>query len=260
MAAGLAMLGGGALSGQDLPQWVLQLSRVKRQAKSEQSRLPNFACIETFNRSHSQPNSREFKPIDTIRMDVAFVDGRELVAPVGSSGGFQEMDLQKWSTGGIMGTGAFSAVARNLFIHDNGRVTGWAEERIFDRPALRYDFVVPEMLAGYSITSNGRVGSVGLAGSFWADAETLELLRIDEHAVDIPPTLDVESTSTSVTYAKVRIGSSDVRLARTAETEIVNKSGWRGRNVIEFSGCREYVANSVIHFDSVEPEPPPKKK
>jgi hypothetical protein len=264
IAVGLAMLGGSALCGQDLPQWVLQLSRIKRQAKAEVLRLPDFACVETINRFQRQPGSEVFKPMDTVRMEVAFVDGKELVSPVGGSGAFQEMDLGALVRGGgVIGTGAFSAMARNLFVNDNGRVTGWEEERILERPAIRYDFVIPEMMSGYRVSSAGASGTVGLEGAFWADAETLELLRIEERAVDIPLNLDIRDISTTVTYARTHIGASDVLLPRWAETLMTHTNGWRGRNAIEFSGCREYVAESVIRFDSVEAPPPtapPKKK
>jgi hypothetical protein len=174
------------------------------------------------------------------------------------------MDMRNLSRGGVIGTGAFAAVARNLFVNDNGRTTGWAEERILERPALRFDFVVSEMEARYMISSARATASVGIEGAFWADAGTLELLRIDEHAVDIPPNLGIQDASTTVTYARTRIGASDVLLPRWAETVITNSDGWRGRNAIEFTGCREYVADSVIRFDSVDPSPtpppPPAKK
>jgi hypothetical protein len=266
IAVGLAMVGGGCMSGQDLPQWVLQLSRIKRQAKAELLRLPNFACVESINRFQSKSATGSFQPVDIIRLDVAFVDGKELVTPAGGSGAFQEMDLGKLAYGGVIGTGAFSAVARNLFVNDNGRTTGWGEERLLDRPSLRYNFAISEMQAGYTMNSSGRTATVGLEGTFWADAETLQLIRIVEHAVDIPYSLGVQDTSTSVTYARTRIGSSDVLLPRTAEILVTNTNGWRGRNTIEFTGCREYVAESVIRFDSADPVPaappvpPPKKK
>jgi hypothetical protein len=258
IAVGLAMLAGD-LDGQDLPKWVLQLSQIKRQAKAELQRLPNFACVETINRFQRSPRSVEFKPVDTIRLEVAFVEGKELFAPVGGAGGFQEMEMSRLGRGGVIGTGVFSAMGRNLFVNDNGRVTGSDEERVLERPALRYDFVIPEMLAGYVVQSGGTRGSVGIEGTFWADSETLELLRITERVVDIPPTLDIRDSVTTVTYAKTRIGASDVLLPRWAELVITDLNGWRRRNAIEFSGCREYLADSVIRFDSEEPTPPKKK-
>ncbi len=260
IAIGLAVLGGGSLRSQELPQWVLQLSQVKRKAKADLARLPDFACVETISRFQRMPPSEVFKPLDSIRLEVAFVEGKELVAPAGGTVGFQDMDLKHLASGGVIGTGAFSAVARNLFVNDNGRTTGMEEDRILDRPALRFHFVVPAMLAGYTVSSNGAAGSVGLDGAFWADAETLELLRIEEHAVDIPAALGIEDTSTTVTYAKMRIGASDALLPRSAEVVVNNTNGWRARNEIEFTACREYVAESVIHFDTDAPPPPAKKK
>ena len=110
IAAALAMLGGTALPGQDLPQWVLELSRIKRQAKAELIRLPNFACVESINRFERAPGSEVFKPADTIRLEVAFVEGKELFAPVGGAGGFQEpqlSELARGARGGALSTGAF---------------------------------------------------------------------------------------------------------------------------------------------------------
>ena len=48
----------------------------------------------------------------------------------------------------------------------------------------------------------------------------------------------------------------DVLLPRSAETVLVNLDGWSRKNAIEFTGCREYVADSMIRFDSVDPAPP----
>jgi hypothetical protein len=260
IAAALAIFSIVSLPAQDLPQWVMQLSRIKRQAKAELLRLPNFTCLETINRFHAQSGSEVFKPLDIVRVDVAFVDGKEVVAPVHGAAAFQEMDLHSVLHGGLIGTGAFSAISRNLFVNDNARTTGWAEEKLQDRPALRYNFVIPERVAGYTLTSRSASAKVGLEGSFWVDAASLELLRIDEHVIDVPATLDIRDSSTSVTYARTRIGASDVLLPRTAESAITEIGGWRGKNLIEFSACREYVAESVISFDSSDGPPPAKKK
>ena len=237
----------------ELPQWVLTLSQVKRQAKAEFTKLPNFACVETINRYQARPGTDIYKPLDSLKMDVAFVDGKELVAQ--DRGGFQELDLEHLATGGVLGTGAFSTIVRNLFVNDNGRVTRWSEEQLDGRRTLRYVFAIPERQAGYTLRSGGGSGTVGIEGSYWVDPETKDLIRLEEFAVDIPPTLDIKENVTSVIYGRVKIGEAQVLLPLSAETMIRNVSGWRAKNHIEFSGCREYKAESIIRFDTDVPTP-----
>ncbi len=259
----IALSGWATLAAQDLPEWVLQLSRIKRQARTELERLPDFACGQTIQRFERRPHAVNFKPIDTLRLEVAYVGNKELYAPAGG-GSFSEPDLAHLGAGGAMGTGPFSAVARNLLVYDHGRVTGHGSDRIQDRPALCFDFEIPEMFAGYSLSSGSRTGTAGLQGTFCADAETLTLLRIEEKAVDIPADLLIEEAFTAVDYSLTRIGASQVLLPKSAEMRINGYDGLIRRNVIEFSNCREYTAQSVIHFDDTppasSPPPTPKKK
>ena len=91
--------------------------------------------------------------------------------------------------------------------------------------------------------------------SYWVDPETKDLIRLEEFAVDIPPTLDIKENLTSVTYGRVKIGEAQVLLPLSAETTVSNVSGWRAKNHIDFSGCREYKAESIIRFDTDVPTP-----
>jgi hypothetical protein len=98
---------------------------------------------------------------------------------------------------------------------------------------------------------------VGLRGTFWVDPQTLDLVRLEEHAVDLPPNLLMLDISTSIEYARVRIGASDALLPRSAETVVTGISGSQKKNAIEFTGCREYRSESTIHFGGSVPEPQP---
>ena len=61
---------------------------------------------------------------------------------------------------------------------------------------------------------------------------------------------------TVINYSRVRIGSSEVILPLSAEMSIVSFDGRKSRNVLEFSGCREYGSESKITFGSPEAIPP----
>ena len=256
------MLAGAAAPGQDLPQWVLSLSKAKRLARTELERVPNYACRETMARFQKRPGATAFKPLDTLRLEVAFISGNEMFAPEGASQ-FQAVDLAAFASEGAVGTGTFTSIARNLFVNDAARTTGWGEEKLGDRDTLWYGFVISGMRDPLKLQNKGREGSAGEGGKFWVDAKTLELLRIEDHAIDIPLYLELRAVVTTITYGRVPIGTSDILLPQMAETVVEDLSGRVDRDVIQFSQCREYTSQTSIRFGPDEPEaapPAPKKK
>ena len=265
----VALLGPGVLPAQDLPDWVLQLSRAKRHARPNFERIPNYACLQTVERFDKGPRDSAFRLIDTLHLEVAFVGGKELFAQAGGS--FKAETPSDIISTGTFGTGAFTSTARNLFVLDASRPTGWAREYRDGKPeALRFDFEISQMKGPLTLQTGSVTAVVGERGSFWVDPESLDLLEIEDHAVDIPPELLMIDSRTNIRYAKVRIGSSDVILPRTAEMLVLRSSGGISRNVSEFSGCREYGSESTITFGDdppvpqtappPHPPPPPAKK
>jgi hypothetical protein len=115
---------------------------------------------------------------------------------------------------------------------------------------------MPENRSGNTISNGYMQVSTALHGSFWADASTFDLLRVEAHAVDIPPGVGLSDVTTIIDYRKVTIGRSDVRLPVRAELTITEMSGRAAHNVTTFSGCRQYGSESVIHFGGPEVEPP----
>jgi len=154
---------------------------------------------------------------------------------------FQGDDPAAFVTAGMIGSGDFSATPLNLFVSDAGWITAPSEAGLSGRKPLRFEFEVPAQSDAYQVQTRGVKASVGVRGAFWVDPQSLDLLRIEQHDVDLPAELNVRDIVTTIAYERTRIGS----------------SGGRQRNAIEFSGCREYHSDSVVHFEGVVPEPPP---
>lgn len=250
-----------ALPGQDLPQWVLDLARIKRQARGNFEHLPNYVCHETVRRYQRSAHSSKFSDVDTLHFEVAVIDRKEMYAKAGG-GHFDTTDLTDFASQGASSTGSFSIFVYNLFVNDTGLTTGWGQDAVGDRRALRYDYSISEMMSGNLVSNGSFQATTGVRGSYWADASTYDLIRLEEHAVDIPPALGMADVSTVIDYERVNIGSSEVLLPRRAELTISEYSGRLIRNVTEFSGCRQYGSESVIHFEgpAAVPAIPPKKK
>ena len=255
----LAVLLTAALPGQDLPPWVLLLARVKEHGRASFEHIPDYACLETVHRFRKPLNSASFTPIDTLELEVALVGGKELFARKGAAR-FQDADLRDLAREGLIGSGDFSATPFNLFVNDRGRFTVSPEAGLSDGAALRFDFELSALTGAYHVEFGGIREVVGVRGTLWVDSQSLDLLRIEEHDVDLPPDFNIRDIVTTIAYGRTRIGSSEPLLPLSSELIVTDPLGGQHRNLIEFSGCREYVSESVVHFKDVVPEPPPTPK
>ena len=241
-----------------LPDWVLQLSRVKRHLKENFERIPNYVCQETverFERRAGQPQARQ---VDILHFDVAHVADKELLALPGA-GGFEDKELSTYMSSGVLGTGMFSTLPLSLFVANVARIT--VHQETAGLPAgPGYDYEIPVFLGGLHISSGQAKADVAVRGTFWVDAESMELIRIEEHAVDVPSQTGMKDIDATVDYARMEIGNSRVLLPQSADLVITNLDGWEKRNRMEFSDCREYVSESTVRFEDPAELPPVEKK
>jgi len=248
--------------GQDAPldwQWVLRLSRVKHHLKDNFERIPNYVCQETVERFRNSPGRGRTVKLDHLQFDVAQVEHKELFAWPGSHG-FEDRDLSSYVSSGILGTGAFSSLPFNLFVADRARLVPHKDVASQTSAGRGYDYDIPAFLRGYEISHLETRAWVGVRGTFWVDSESMDLIRIDEQVVDLPPQLGMSASSSTVGYARMQIGSSSVLLPQSAELVVVNLDGTEMRNEIKFSGCREYGSESTVRFGDPVDAPPVTKK
>src|SRR5262249_41398986 len=104
------------LAGQsELPREVLLLQRIREHMKARLAQVPNYTCLEPVERFEQVSNAAKFKPVDTVRIEVAEVDGKELYARPGKK--FDETNPAALAKGGFMANGLFALHAKALFIH-----------------------------------------------------------------------------------------------------------------------------------------------
>jgi hypothetical protein len=247
----LAVLLPAGLPGQDLPPGDL-LARVKEHGRATFEHIPDYACLETVNRFRKS----SIRPFDTLHLEVAVVGGKELFARKGATQ-FQTDDPAAFTTAGAIGSGDFSATPLNLFVHDAAWITAPSEAGLSGRKTLRFEFEISALSGAYRVQFGGIQTVAGVRGAFWVDPQSLDLLRIEEHEVDLPPELKVRDIVTTIAYGRTRIGSSEPLLPISSELIVTDSSGGQQRNLIEFSGCREYHSESVVHFEEVVLNPPP---
>jgi hypothetical protein len=239
----------------ELPPGVLLLSRVKARVKRQFVHMPEFTCLETLDRFH-KPGGRKAveKQLDTVRLEVLFAGKEEFFDSPGGRN-FRESDPSKFIAAGMIGNGMFASHLKSIFVDDNGIFKYRGEEDLNGRRAARFDFHVPSLQDDYVISVPGAQASVGVAGTFWADPVTYDLIRLTIDADEIPPILQTSQIVTTVDYAPTRIGVDDALLAQTGTMLLVRNSGETAFDRFEFTHCRAYQAESTLSFDDPVPVP-----
>jgi len=241
-----------AAAPQDLAPDVLLLSRIKRHLREELAHTPNYTCLETISRFHYDPKSllqrhKGLARLDTVRLEIVYTDHREWYGSPGAKT-LSEDDPVAFIGGGMIGTGSFGITLHNIV--EGGIFTYRGEDPIDGRRAVKYDFRIPQMLHSLQISIAGGIGTVGEEGSIWVNPESLDLIRMESHAVEIPPFLPLQASTASVDYARMHIGDSEALLAQQADSRVLEDSGEENYNRMEFTHCRSYGATSAISFDA----------
>jgi hypothetical protein len=205
---------------------------------------------------------RPFEPVDRVRLEVALVDGKELFGWPGSNK-IAEPDLSNLiGAGGAISNGSFALLAKSVFLSNAAAFTFRGGTELNGATAVRFDYEVAPAVSVYHLEVDGSDAVVGYHGSFWANPDTLDLLRLEIRADHIPAGLGLESTRDAMEYARVRIGSGDFLLPKSSELSMTATSGLEERNHTDFAQCRQFSGESVLSFtdpDEVKaaPAPPP---
>ena len=142
---------------------------------------------------------------------------------------------------------SFCDHSRNIL--EGGIFTYRGEEALGGRTAAKYDFHLPRSLQGFRVSIVGGTGTVGQEGSFWADPQSLDLIRLESHAGEIPTYLPLAEASTTVNYARTRIGDYNVLMAQQADLHLLETTGEESYDRLEFTHCRAFRVQSAIRFD-----------
>lgn len=236
-----------------LPDHVLNLAQIRRNVQTSVLQAPDYACLETVERYGRTSAKNRFRHLDTLQLEVAVVGNKEVYGWPGDET-FEDATPAGIVGAGMVSSGEFIQLLRAVFVGGRSVITWHGEEEIAGRRALRYDYALP--LFGYRsrVSLPAGSGDVSLKGSFWADARTLELLRLESQAEEIPPELPLKEMASRIDYGTMTVQGRTVWLPQSAEMRLVELTGQETLNRIEFSHCRAYGAVSKISFDGPAPE------
>jgi hypothetical protein len=232
----------------ELPKDLLDLVQIKEKMRQNLTHLPDFTCVETMQRSRKSAHDPQFSLVDSLKLEVLYSGNKELHAWPGSHS-FDERN-PRFGDSGMFSDGEFASHAQGIFISGQAQIHFAGAEVWRGHDTLKYTFRIPAMMSGWTVHIGGASGVVGERGTFWADPATFEVLRLEISADEIPPALPVQSVEVGMEYGRVQIGSADILAPQQAELLLTLTDRSQSRNLVEFSQCRQYHAESAISFDT----------
>ena len=240
---------------QTVPPEVLLLARIKSHMREELDHLPNYTCLETISRFRREPSVHSktaLKPLDIVRLEIVYGGHHEWYGSPEARNLSADNPAELVGSG-MIGTGAFGITLHNVFEAATFHYQG--EQEVAGRNTVLYDFQLPRLLKGLTISILGGSGTVGEEGSVWADPQSRDLIRLESRATDIPPYLPLHSLTMEMQYGRTRIGSENVLLPQQGSIHMLETSGTESYDRLDFTHCRAFTAQSSIRFDSDPPAP-----
>lgn len=210
---------------------------------------PNYTCLETVERMRQSPGGASTVQ-DTLRLEVALVNGKELFAWPGAKE-FEDKDIDEIVSTGMFGNGNYGMYVRMIFGTGGLRFESKGLVTIAGRALERYDFQVKKEISGYWIRVQKAKALVGYHGSLYLDPENADLRRLEVLADDIPPELRLTAAEDRIDYARSVIGDEEFLLP-VESALLMSGSDLVSRNHTRFSGCRKFSGESTLILDDAE--------
>ncbi len=227
------------------------LARVRAHMVATLAKQPNYTCLETIERSSRGARDKDFHIDDVVKLEVALVNGSEMFAWPGSKQ-FEDTDIRHFVPTGMFGNGDFGLYANTVFAAPFNQFEFQGQEKLASPNqeqiiTMRYGFHVPAG-DGMRIQARDKSAQTSFHGSFYAEAGTLDVLRLEVQADELPKSLDLREVTDTMEYARIKIGNGDFLLPSASEVVMVGLRGDANRNKIQFSACHEFAGESKLKF------------
>lgn len=233
-------------SGQDpIPKTTLIASQIR--LKALQTFKPNlsFICFETITRSERSSGSSAFHTIDSLSLEVAMVDGKELFSWPGDSK-FSNHPPKQLVAAGFTTSGEFLANVQNVLLSNNAVLSYVREGKLHQTKTLQYHFTLSSLVSGYRVFGNDQSAIVPTSGELWVNSDSLELMRLELRADKIPPELGIDHVLTRTDFVASTVGNRRVLLPDVATVTLAEENGRVSKNEISFGHFREYSSKSLV--------------
>ena len=220
--------------------------------------LPSYVCQEMMARFQSESHPASFDPVDVVRTEVVYENGKEDYRNITVNGKAVKGKMEE--TGGSWSTGEFGTVLIDLFSPATAADFHFRRDsRAGSVLAKMYEFDVARENSHWSIHAGSQMYLPAYSGAVWIDPKTSRVLRIEMQAKGMPGEFPLDHVESATDYEYIRLGDAQQYLLPVhAETlSCQRSSNLCAKNVIDFRNYHKYTGESNIKFgDTVNKDKP----
>ncbi len=215
------------------------LENARRRALNYSASLPNFACIETTNRSVDRAGNTEWRHLDSLVELLQYRDRQESRMTLEVDG--KPSRVERVELGGAIVKGEFGEILRAVFDPSvDARFTWTSAVEVAGQPTQVFAYQIAQSNSGFTLTGgyNQRI-TVAFHGFVYIDSATFGVRRITLEA-DAPGGFSIHSTSIAVDYDFVNIALHDYLMPVRATVVVHQGKKETLRNQMEFRNYRRF--------------------
>jgi hypothetical protein len=232
----------------DTDQQAALLNKMSEYAEAYTGNVPSFLCIQVTTHYTSGLKHLEWKKGDTVVAQLSYNNGQEQHKIRLVNNKIPRATLPSWHWG-LTSAGEFSNQLYNVFAESSKAGYAWNRwDSLRGRRVAVFDYTIQKEHSTMSLSSMGVKAIVAYRGTIWADAETGQVWRIDNHALDIPSELQMLEIGTVTDYASVTIAERSYVLPVHADIQEKDIKEYK-KNEVDFTNYQQFRADSTLRFD-----------
>ncbi len=247
-ATGAPVSGGVAVGRAVIPEgWDAFLVAVRDRLFDREKDLPNYVCDQTTERfrAGSRKNPK-WRRRDRITGELLWVDRKEAYRGLKRNG--KPLKAASPMATGMWTTGDYVSMLLNIFSPGARAAFRFVRNEAFNgRDARVYDYSVEQENSRWKLIFGGEQFYPAFEGTVWIDDDTLDVLRAEFRAKDLPISYPEDVLEVAIDYALVPVGGSEHLLP--VRSEALGCQRWEQRctlNKTAYTNYRMFTVESTV--------------
>jgi hypothetical protein len=228
------------------------IEAVREMAVQYTANLPNFICTETVRRQELPKNSRSWKAVDRLVLEVTFADGVDVPRVVSINDKSTTKKLNE--VGGFTSTGDFGRTLHMIFNPKSEAKFLWERwTALRGRPTHVFSYSIDkahsEYHVGFKNGSTSKNDFFAWHGLVYVDRETQSVMRLTHETEGIPADWAISTSRGELDYDFTEIDGKRVLLPVRGVAGASWSNGSQSRNLMEFTNYHQFATETIIRFE-----------